>query len=320
MQDFGAAAGYFREKQNTMAKETFKKYIWMLSEIYRSGGLTYKEISDRWKESYLNEFGEGIPKRTFVTYRDNIEEMFGINISCDASSGYKYRIEDDKEFKDNDVVQWLLSSFSVNNRIHESSKLADRIIFEKIPAGNEHLMKILEAMEENRVMSMFYQGFGWTSGKEVKAEPYCLKVFGRRWYMLARDKADGRLKTYPLDRILRLEADKETFEMPKDFRAETHFFDSYGIIVDPEDLDVEDIRLKANAKERDYLRSLPLHHSQKEIEKNDEYSVFALRLRPSRDFMREILSRHDSVEILSPEWVREDMKAYIKDMMKVYGM
>ena len=67
-----------------------------------------------------------------------------------------------------------------------------------------------------------------------------------------------------------------------------------------------------------YLRSLPLHHSQKEVKKTDVFSLFHLSVRPTPDFIQELLSYGDSIEILSPESLRKTMKEKILRMYKIY--
>lgn len=82
--------------------------------------------------------------------------------------------------------------------------------------------------------------------------------------------------------------------------------DSFGIIV--EDVDVQDIRVKVHGMQRQYVRALPLHRSQKEVEASDGYSVFAYRMKPSFDFKQELLSWGADVEVLSPAWLRDEMR------------
>lgn len=110
--------------------------------------------------------------------------------------------------------------------------------------------------------------------------------------------------------------------MPEDFDLSTLYHNHYGIIMDLEDHPIDTIRIKAkNAKDYhqvDYLRTLPLHHSQKEVEKHKEYSIFEVKLSPSYDFIQEILSKADEVEVLSPEWFREEVASYARSLYNMY--
>lgn len=303
-----------------MAKDMFKKYIWIVNKLYTTGGISYKELAKAWENSIQNDEGSTIPKRTFDDYRNAIENTFDLNISCDASDGYKYKLCDAESLRKDTVKSWLLNSFAVNNCIQESRRLKQRILFERIPSGNESLMHIIQAMQENKTIRLTYQSFHHSQPSTFPAEPYCVKVFKQRWYMVAHNPEKNCIGIYALDRIQRLELADETFTFPETFDAEAYFRDSYGIMVTPEELDVETIRIKVSDKnnKRKYLRLLPLHHSQEETEKHSDYSVFTYRLYPTYDFFQEILSHGGEVEVLSPEWVRKEFKELIEDMLRQY--
>ena len=72
------------------------------------------------------------------------------------------------------------------------------------------------------------------------------------------------------------------------------------------------------AWQANYLRALALHHSQKEEERNDTYSVFSVYLKPTFDFRQEILWMGDSVEVLSPASLRETIKTVHAKSLKLY--
>ena len=122
---------------------------------------------------------------------------------------------------------------------------------------------------------------------------------------------------YALDRVHHLEPTTETFKYPEDFVPEAYFEDCFGIIAD-KDYDVETVKLKVAAGQANYLRSLTLHQSQKEIERHDEYSIFTVKLRPTFDFRQEILSMGSDIEVLSPKWFREELAEISKNMWNKY--
>ena len=115
----------------------------------------------------------------------------------------------------------------------------------------------------------------------------------------------------------RLEPTEATFAYPKDFNGEDYFEDCFGIIA-AQDVNVETVKLKVSAGQANYLRSLTLHQTQREIKRTDEYSIFALRLRPTFDFQQEILSMGSDVEVLAPDWFREDTAERVKAMWDKY--
>jgi predicted DNA-binding transcriptional regulator YafY len=71
-------------------------------------------------------------------------------------------------------------------------------------------------------------------------------------------------------------------------------------------------------QQRRYIQTLPLHHSQEETEVAEDYSVFSYILSPTFDFKQQILSYGDTVEVLSPDWFREEMKESVGNMYRMY--
>lgn len=69
-----------------------------------------------------------------------------------------------------------------------------------------------------------------------------------------------------------------------------------------------------------FSRSMPIfrHHSQKEIERNREYSIFEYLIRPTYDFRQEILSHGAEMEVLSPKWLREQISRILETQIKAY--
>ena len=314
-------------------KDYLRRHIWILSKLYENPkGLTYKEFAKEWERTTLNSQQTALPKRTFADCLRAIEETFGIEISSDARNGYRYRIVNREWLEKDNVKDWLLSAFAVNGLLQDSRGLRERVMYEEIPSGNQWLLPILNAMKGNHVIRLEYQDYFDAESREVLLEPYCVRVFRQRWYVIGIMENEpegeepseltnqGQIRRYALDRILHLEATEETFKMPRQFSVESYFADAFGIIVEPEEYQVERIRLKVSDvnHRRQYLRSLPLHHSQREVEKNSDYSVFEIRVAPTYDFVQQILAMGSEAEVLSPDYVRAEIKRRIKEMAALY--
>ena len=300
------------------ASELFNRYIWLVDLIYRSNGITREEISRRWSYSSLNYKNEReLPERTFHRHKDAIKELFDIDIICDRSCGKVYRIANSDDIEKGGVRTWLLNTFAVNNLINESHHLKRRILFEKIPSGQQFLTVIIEAMRDDKTLMMTYQSFDSTKPHTYEVEPYCVKVFKQRWYMLARSIKYGDIRIYALDRIHDVEPTDKTFSLPKDFDAESFFSDVIGIIIGSDEKP-QVIEIKVTNNQQKYFRSLPLHHSQEEKSCEADSSTFTYFLRPTFDFVQELLRYGDSVEVLRPKHLRDHMAAIASHMNKTY--
>ena len=121
---------------------------------------------------------------------------------------------------------------------------------------------------------------------------------------------------YSLDRILQLTVKHETFEMPADWNAQEYFEGCFGVC---RSVDIEIVKLKVSASQANYIRDLKLHDSQEEVEHNDKYSIFTYRLRPEYDFQQELLRHGEDVEVLEPQWLREEIAGKIERMSGGYN-
>ena len=250
-------------------------------------------------------------------HKNDIWDIFGIEIGCHKYSNSYYIVDRQDVSDSSGFRQWMYETMSVNNHINENAQLRDRILLENNPSGGEFLSTILEAMRDGKMITFEYKPF-WTNEGRVSSlyhvEPYALKVFKRRWYLLAK-YGDSPLKVYALDRMLDMDIEFESFEMPADFNANAYFSTCFGIILSDEE--PQTVKLKVSDFQANYLRSLPLHHSQKEEERTDKYTVFSYFLRPSFDFTQEILSMGDTVEVLEPKTLRAEVAAKGKMLSKI---
>jgi hypothetical protein len=299
-----------------MGNDSLNKYLWLLDIIKRAGKITFEEINEQWVRSVYSH-GEEIPLRTFHRWRDTIERMFDININCERKGGYYYYIENESELNGTTFQQWLLDSFYMSNLISESRQLKDRILLEYIPSGREHLSTIIEAIRNKIEISIVHQSYRADSPKEYTVQPYCIKLFNQRWYILGMCKEVDSIRTFGLDRIHSIRHLKTTFEFPTDFDAVKYYNECFGIVSD-DGTKVETIKLKVYGLQRYYLRSLPLHSSQQEIDSADDYSIFQYQVRPTFDFRQALLSKGSEVEVLEPIAFREEMKNEIQNMKNRY--
>ena len=299
-----------------MAKNLLNKYVWLVETIYKAKRISFEDINLRWLDNDMSE-NKPLSIRTFHKWRIMIEEMFGLIIENEKGGQYRYYIQNADDLKNGSLRSWLFNTLTVSNLMMESVSIKNKILFEEIPDGEQYLPVILEALKKNTVLEMTYQSFWRDEANTFTVEPYCLKAFKQRWYLVARSPYYDKIMIYALDRVHELETTALHFDYPEDFVPEEYFEDCFGIIAD-HDYDVETIKLKVVAGQANYLRSLTLHQTQREIERNDEYSIFKVRLRPTFDFRQEILMMGSDVEVLSPEWFRDEVAEIAEHMWDKY--
>jgi hypothetical protein len=307
-----------------MAYNDFKRYVWLVDLLNNFNGVSFKDIDDAWKdEPEMNPEGEDLPKRTFYNHIDAIKSIFDIDIKRSKEDG-KYRVMLDDTANSGHMKRALMSMLSLNSILERHKGLSSRILYEEDPhIYPEWMRRIIYAMNHNRMIRLKYKKYGDEKASLRTLAPYCVKMFKRRWYLLAKE---GRsLKTFALDdrtvdvEELNIDDDEKLnagFVLPDDFNAESYFQNTFGIRKSPP----KHVVLKAYGYEVDYLRSTPLHPTQKEEETGDGYSIFSLYIGiDSWEFYQEILSHGDRLEILEPRTLREDIADLIGRMQKRYA-
>ncbi|MBR5719391.1 MAG: WYL domain-containing protein [Bacteroidales bacterium] len=291
----------------------FKQYVWLVDTIRRAGRITLREINERWLRT---EMSEGIPysRTTFRRHREEVEEMFGIIIDCDNEN--RYFIDDPSLMSNDSVPRWMLSTLAVSNIVSEARGLHDRILLESIPSESEHLQIVIEAMRNSHRISITYRRYGDEKPSVWRVEPYCIKLFRRRWYLLGRFENGGFI-TLSFDRMLEISVTDETFKMDRNFDAQTYFSDYFGVMTD-DSLPIERIILRAYGNEPYYLRDLPLHPSQREVGTGENFTDFEVCLHPTRDFLAYILSRGGWVQVISPDNIVLEIKQMLNATEEKY--
>lgn len=298
-----------------MAKNLVGKYVWLVETIYNAGRITYDDINKKWQQEDFD--GKELPLRTFHKWRIAVEEMFGLNIECERKGGYHYYIGNPEEIENSGLRSWLLSTISVSNLLLDSQQLKSRILLEEVPSGVKYLSLIIDAMKTGNVVQIEYQSFWRKESSTLILKPYCVRLFKQRWYLLAYNSDYNELRTYSLDRIQDFKKLAETFTIPDSFNAQEYFENYYGIIVKRGE--VEDVKLRASKEQANYLRSLKLHHSQQEVETHEDYSIFTYRLCPELDFIIEIMSMGERVEVFEPKQLRNQIAESAEQLSRLYN-
>ena len=211
----------------------------------------------------------------------------------------------------------MIDTISTSNLLINNVSLKDRIILEDVPSGREYLQPILGAMKQNRLIHITYYNYWRDDERQYYLKPLCVKLFRQRWYMVGESRSTERRIIFCLDRIRDFRLSSHTFEYPKDFYPEEYFDGCYGIIAG-DDTDTEKVVLKVNSGQANYIRDLRLHESQVEKERNDQYSIFELRVKPTFDFQQEILWNGEDVEVIEPIWLRKEIAGKVKRMWNKY--
>ncbi len=293
------------------------KYIWVVKTIHRAGRITLKELNEKWRANVDLSRGEDLPRQTFDRWKSGILDLFGILIDCEQRGGYHYYIANPKELSEGKLRTWLLNTYGTAETLSSNLSIHDRILTENIPSSQDHLSTVLEAMKSNNMLHITFKAFTMKEPKRFLVEPYCVKMSAQRWYMLARNTEHKNLRLYSLDRIEAVEISNTRFVLPDDFNAKDYFAEFFGIVLD-ESVPLQTIILRADKYHQNYMRTLPLHPTQREIFACDDYADFELKLRPTYDFYMKLMSFGNMIKVLEPKTLQEEICKWLENTIEMY--
>lgn len=293
------------------------KYIWVVKTIHRAGRITLKELNEKWRANVDLSRGEDLPRQTFDRWKSGILDLFGILIDCEQRGGYHYYIANPKELSEGKLRTWLLNTYGTVETLSSNLSIHDRILTENIPSSQDHLSTVLEAMKSNNMLHITFKAFTMKEPKRFLVEPYCVKMSAQRWYMLARNTEHKNLRLYSLDRIEAVEISNTRFVLPDDFNAKDYFAEFFGIVLN-ESVPLQTIILRADKYHQNYMRTLPLHPTQREIFACDDYADFELKLRPTYDFYMKLMSFGNMIKVLEPKNLQEEICKWLENTIEMY--
>jgi hypothetical protein len=257
----------------------------------------------------------GFSKRTFQRDLKEIRNIFGIDIEFSKSQKGYFISQNETE---NMNFQRIIEAFDMFNSLNLAQDLKPFIHLEKRrPQGTENLYGLLHAIKNKLQIKFSYQKFWEEEPNTRTVEPYALKEFKNRWYILANDMSDSRIKSFALDRLTNLDITKKSFNYPKTFNIEETYRYCFGII-NPNGKNPEEIILSFDPYQGKYIKSLPLHDTQQILIDNETELQVKLNLCITFDFVMELLSFADNMKVIKPKSLIREIKEAHERAFKLY--
>ncbi len=279
---------------------------------------TFHEIADVLElESELQEYNFRVSKRTFQRDLREIRALYNIDIQYDFSRKVYYIADDDMP----EIRERVLEAFDLFHALNLSDRLSEHIHFEKRrPQDTEHLHGLLHAIKMGCQISFIYRKFYDDAPSVRTVEPYALKEFRNRWYVIGCDTKDQHIKTFGLDRMSELEILRVKFSTEHGFSVTEYFRYCFGIISPNADAPQEVI-LSFTPHQGKYIKSMPLHATQQVVADTAKELRISLRLFITYDLVMEIMSYGPKVKVLAPEHLAQEVReAHKKAAGKGVGM
>lgn len=295
-------------------QKTILRYIHVLNKL-RKAPATFKEI-DMYltQQSYLQDAVFNVSKRQFNRDIKAISSIFELEIYYDASNGV-YRINEEEV---SEISKRRMEALDTFNALKIGENTSEFIHFEnRKPLGTENLFGLIHSIKNRLKIKFSYQKFWEDKMTQRSVEPYALKEFKSRWYVLSKDQKDNKIKSFALDRLTNLEITNKSFIYPEDFDIEASYRYCFGIISPNNDLPQE-IILSFDPIQGKYIKSLPLHHSQQILIDSEQELRIKLTLCVTYDLVMELLSFGELMKVIEPASLIKEITSKSKKAIAQY--
>ncbi|HZL10636.1 MAG TPA: WYL domain-containing protein [Prolixibacteraceae bacterium] len=295
-------------------RECISRYSLIIKKL-RKHPSNFKEISAYLAlESEIESYNFSVSKRTFQRDLEDIRSLYNIDIQYDFSRKVYFIDLDDQP----EVNVRILEAFETFNALNISDRLSNHIHFEnRRPAGTENLYGLLHAIKNRLQIKFTYHKFWDEDSSERIAEPYALKEFNSRWYILAKERNGDIVKSFGLDRLTNLEITRTTFKFPNEYNIEESYRYCFGII-SPNGEEPQEIILSFDPVQGKYIKSLPLHTTQQILVDNAKELQIKLTLFVTYDLIKELLSYGEYVKVIQPASLIDEIRKTHKRAYKQY--
>ena len=287
------------------------RYLLILKKLKVTPYSTYEELQTFIENQfdYLQMQDDnlqiGFSKRTLQRDIKEIRNVFGIDIEYSKSQKGYFISQNENE---NMNFQRMMEAFEMFNSLNLAQDLTPFIYLEKRrPQGTENLYGLLHAIKNRLQIKFTYQKFWEEELSQRLVEPYALKEFKNRWYIMAKDSKDNNIKSFALDRLTNLEITNLNYQYPDNYSIEQSYRYCFGII-SPNDEEPQDIILSFDPFQGKYIKTLPLHDTQQVLVDNDEEMKIKLKLCLTHDLVMELLSFGDNLKVIEPKSLADQIK------------
>jgi DNA mismatch repair ATPase MutL len=293
------------------------------SKALNQAGFGSEETNGSWDQFWNPEdvkmqdesLNIGFSKRTLQRDLKEIRNVFGIDIEYSKSQKGYFISQKENE---NMNFQRMMEAFDMFNSLNLAQDLTPFIHLEKRrPQGTENLYGLLHAIK-NRIQIKFTYHKFWEEEFSLRiVEPYALKEFKNRWYVLAKDCNDNNIKSFALDRLTNLEITNQLFLYPDNYNVELSYRYCFGII-SPNGSEPREIILSFDPFQGKYIKTLPLHDTQEILVDNDQETIIKLKLCLTHDLLMELLSFGDNMKVIEPLELAEKIQQEHEKAFKIY--
>ncbi len=306
-----------------MSKQGYlSRYLLILNKLKAKSFISFEELQNYLdnRVSFLQMQDDnlkiGFSKRTLQRDIKEIRNIFGVDIEYSKKEkGYFIS----QSVAENLSFYRMTEAFDLFNSLNIAHDLKPYVHLEnRKPQGTENLYGLIHAIKNKFQIKFLYQAFAEDESRIRSVEPYILKEFKNRWYILAKDLKEGLIKSFALDRLLNLEITKKTFASPNHNEIEETYRYCFGII-SPNGKSPEEIVLSFEPYQGKYIKSLPLHDTQQILIDSENELQVKLKLYITYDLVIELLSFGETLKVIKPKSLIKEIRDAHEKAYKNYN-
>jgi len=183
--------------------------------------------------------------------------------------------------------------------------------------GIEFINPLYNAIINQKVICISYQSFKQETVQQILLHPCFLKQYNNRWFLFGLNNEYKSISNMALDRVVEINEIDIDFEKQTIVDFEEFFEDMIGVTL-PIGKATQKVLLKINASSWPYIKTKPLHGSQKIKEVNDEFTLIELNLIINYELISLLFSYAENVTVLEPVSLAEEMKSKVSSLIKNY--
>lgn len=256
-------------------------------------------------------------KKCFYHYADSSFSIFKNELTTNEVANLRSTIDMLNRYRGIPTNAWLEEVISnLEYRFGVRANSENLISFEQndMLKGLEHLSGIIDATINHQTLSLSYQSFG-AERRLILASPYYIKQYNGRWFLFALNHHNSKIECYALDRIEAFQLSDKAFIKNQSIDFSSYFDEVIGVSVPYGEVMAEEFVLRFSPKRFPYVVSKPIHHSQKTLPL--PYTI-SIKVKPNRELAQQVFSFIPDVEVLAPEWFRNEIRDKIKDNLQKY--
>jgi predicted DNA-binding transcriptional regulator YafY len=269
---------------------------------------------------YLDDIGLKTSQRTTERDIGAIRNDFGIEIAYNREKDgyyidYENSINVESFFRFLEIVN---TAELLTESLTDSKEVLNFISFDTGGGlkGIEQLKPLLQAIKTHRKISFKHFNFHTEKIKGFSMKPYLLKEYQNRWYIVGVVEGINELRSFGIDRIDSLKVKAETFTPDKTINPLEKFENTIGLVYSFNEQ--QKVVLSFTPNQGHYIKALPFHKSQKIIVDNEKECRIELNIIPNYEFSQKILMHADTVKVVEPAWLVNEIKSHLKNTLDLY--